>query len=417
MEIRSRLKEWVVRTLDISNAPSVVDTPVASGVTVNQGKVLGIPAAWQAMRAISSAVAASPVTVMREKANVDIAEAPERAEHRLNELFENSPLPDSNIFNWLETLSLHLLLRGNGYILPDVQESTNQPVFLNLLQPDKVQIQVSNNTLTYLYNGQPIENQRNLLHIKGMSYDGVQGVSPIRAHRDSFGMAIATSDYGQKYFGRGGRPLGFLNSEEPVGPADRTNIVEEWDKGVLEGSTPLLDGTKLTYESISIPPEDAQFLETRIENIRDIARIYNIPLSKLRENSRSTYSNIYQESLDFVSETIRPFVTRIEKAFDAHFLTERDEQGAVIYPDGYRYFVKFDLNHLLASDPLDESRRLKELVSAGIITPNEAREELDKPPIDGGDELASSSTAGQMLDAAMQTMNPEENNDEPEPGN
>ena len=181
-----------------------------------------------------------------------------------------------------------------------------------------------------------------VLHIPGLGFDGLVGYSPIAMAKNAIGMAIACEEYGAKFFANGAAPSGVL--EHPGTIKDPARLRESWT-ATFGGSSNankvavLEEGMK--YTPISISPEQAQFLETRKFQINEIARIFRVPPHMVGDLEKSSFSNIEQQSLEFVKYTLDPWVARWEQAIVRSLLSAEEKA---------EYFVKFNVDGLLRGD-------------------------------------------------------------------
>ena len=219
-----------------------------------------------------------------------------------------------------------------------------------------------------------------VLHIPGLGFDGLVGYSPIAMAKNAIGMAIACEEYGAKFFANGAAPGGVL--EHPGTIKDPQRVRESWQStfggsGNANKIAVLEEGMK--YTPIGISPEQAQFLETRKFQINEIARIFRVPPHMVGDLEKSSFSNIEQQSLEFVKYTLDPWVIRWEQSIQRSLLS-RDEKAA--------YFVKFNLEGLLRGDYQSRMNGYAIGRQNGWMSANDIREleNLDRiPEEDGGD--------------------------------
>ena len=228
--------------------------------------------------------------------------------------------------------------------------------------------------------GRVILRPADVLHIPGLGFDGLVGYSPIAMAKNAIGLAIATEEYGAKFFANGAAPSGVL--EHPGTIKDPNRVREAWQSQFGGSSNSgkiavLEEGMK--YTPISISPEQAQFLETRKFQINEIARIFRIPPHMIGDLEKSSFSNIEQQSLEFVKYTLDPWVIRWEQSI-ARTLLNPDEKQT--------YFVKFNLEGLLRGDYASRMNGYATARQNGWMSANDIREleNLDRiPPEMGGD--------------------------------
>jgi HK97 family phage portal protein len=220
-----------------------------------------------------------------------------------------------------------------------------------------------------------------VLHIPGLGFDGLVGYSPIAMAKNAIGLAIATEEYGSKFFANGATPGAVL--EHPGLVKDYEKLRESWNQafrgsGNANKVAILEEGMK--YTPISISPEQAQFLETRKFQINEIARIFRVPPHMVGDLEKSSFSNIEQQSLEFVKYTLDPWVVRWEQSIMRRLLT----------PDEKRtYYVKFNLDGLLRGDYQSRMNGYAIGRQNGWMSANDIREleNLDRIPAEEGGDL------------------------------
>ena len=220
-----------------------------------------------------------------------------------------------------------------------------------------------------------------VLHIPGLGFDGLVGYSPIAMAKNAIGMAIACEEYGAKFFANGAAPGGVL--EHPGTIKDPQRVRESWQStfggsGNANKIAVLEEGMK--YTPIGISPEQAQFLETRKFQINEIARIFRVPPHMVGDLEKSSFSNIEQQSLEFVKYTLDPWVIRWEQSIQRSLLS-RDEKAV--------YFVKFNLEGLLRGDYQSRMNGYAIGRQNGWMSANDIREleNLDRIPAEDGGDL------------------------------
>lgn len=322
-----------------------------SGKPVTERTAMQMTAVYSCVRILSEAVAGLPIHVYRYTDNG----GKERAlEHPLYRLLHDEPNPEMTSFNFRETLMSHLLLYGNAYA-QIIRNARGEVMGLYPLMPNKMSVDRDRaGNLYYLYscgsddapvgkeNGQVYLLPSDVLHIPGLGYDGIVGYSPLAMAKNAVGMAIACEEYGAKFFANGAAPGGVL--EHPGIIKDPQKVKESWN-AVYQGSgnshkiAVLEEGMK--YQAIGISPEQAQFLETRKFQINEIARIYRVPPHMVGDLEKSSFSNIEQQSLEFVKYTLDPWICRWEQSLSRRLFTENEKRT---------YFIRFNVEGLLRGD-------------------------------------------------------------------
>lgn len=362
-----------------------------SNQTVNETTAMQVVAVACCVKILSESVASLPLHVYEYTKN-----GKEKAvKHPLYNLLHNAPNKDMTSFTYLETSMSHMATQGNIY--SQILFNGNGNVAgLYPLQPSKVTPERNDNgELQYRYKRYDEENpnykdkgeiiipQREMLHIPGFGFNGIIGYSPIAMARNAIGLSLSCEKYGGKFFENGGRPSGVLTIPTLIKNDEQLKRIQEgWQSqftGEREGMTPVLE-EGMKYEPISIPPEDAQFLETRKFQLAEIARIFRIPLHMLNDLDRATFSNIEQQSLEFVIYTLMPYITRIEQAMNKALLKESERN---------KYFIKFNLSGLLRGDYASRVEGYSKMIQNGVMSINDVREleDLNKIPEELGGDL------------------------------
>ena len=295
-------------------------------------------------------------------------------------------------FIFRETLMTHLLLWGNAYA-QIIRNGKNEVIALYPLMPNKMDVsRDKSGQLYYTYVTQPEEahtmkgnivylNPSEVLHIPGLGFDGLVGYSPIAMAKNAIGMAVACEEYGAKFFANGAAPGGVL--EHPGTIKDPQRVRESWQStfggsGNSNKIAVLEEGMK--YTPIGISPEQAQFLETRKFQINEIARIFRVPPHMVGDLEKSSFSNIEQQSLEFVKYTLDPWIVRWEQSIRRALLTPEEKK---------KYFVKFNLEGLLRGDYQSRMNGYAIGRQNGWMSANDIREleNQDRIPAEEGGDL------------------------------
>lgn len=361
----------------------------SSGKAVNERSAMQMTAVYSCVRILSEAVAGLPLHVYRYdgKGGKDKA-----LEHPLYRLLHDEPNPEMTSFAFRETLMTHLLLWGNAYAQV-IRNGKGEVVALYPLMPGKMTVDRDQaGRIYYAYSRtqedantlgrdqQVLLSPYDVLHIPGLGFDGLVGYSPIAMAKNAIGMAIACEEYGASFFANGAAPGGVL--EHPGVVKDPKRVRESWN-AIYQGSrnahriAVLEEG--MAYKAIGISPEQAQFLETRKFQINEIARIFRVPPHMVGDLEKSSFSNIEQQSLEFVKYTLDPWVVRWEQSIYRTLFSPEEKK---------RFFVRFNLDGLLRGDY--QSRMAGYAVGRqnGWMSANDIREleNLDRiPPELGGD--------------------------------
>jgi HK97 family phage portal protein len=363
----------------------------SSGKTVNERTAMQTTAVYACVRVLAEAIASLPLHTYRFTNN-----GKEKAiDHSLYYLLHNEPNPEMTSFVFRETLMGHLLLWGNAYA-QIIRDGRGKVIALYPLMPDKMTVdRTEKGELYYIYNKDGVDyplRRDEVLHIPGLGFDGLVGYSPIAMAKNAIGMAIATEEYGAKFFANGANPGGVL--EHPGVVKDPARIRESWN-AVYQGTgnahrvAVLEEGMK--FQSIGIPPEQAQFLETRKFQLNEIARIFRVPPHMVGDLEKSSFSNIEQQSLEFVMYTLDPWVVRWEQAIQRALFSPTEKK---------EYFAKFNINGLLRGDYQSRMQGYAVGRQNGWLSADDIREleDMNKlPEGSGGDRYLVN---GNMVDIA-----------------
>ena len=359
-----------------------------SGKTVTERSAMQMTAVYSCVRILAEAIAGLPLHVYRYNSDGGKEKA---IDHSLYLILHDEPNPEMSSFVFRETLMTHLLLWGNAYA-QIIRNSKGEVMALYPLMPNKMSVdRDENGQLYYQYlrsvdevggkSETVILKPTDVLHIPGLGFDGLVGYSPIAMAKNAIGLAIATEEYGAKFFANGAAPSGVL--EHPGTIKDPQRVREAWQSqfggSQNSGKIAVLEEC-MKYTPISISPEQAQFLETRKFQINEIARIFRVPPHMVGDLEKSSFSNIEQQSLEFVKYTLDPWVIRWEQSIMRTLLTPEEKKS---------YFVKFNLEGLLRGDYQSRMNGYATARQNGWMSANDIREleNLDRIPAEAGGDL------------------------------
>ncbi len=379
--------------------------PTAAGKVVNERTAMQTTAVYACVRILAESIAGLPLHVYAYK-----GQGKERMPaHPLYFLLHDAPNPEMTSFVFRETLMTHLLLWGNAYA-QILRDGRGRVIGLYPLLPDRMDVGRDSKTgdLYYLYTRSAEENphfkaagqirlrHEDVLHIPGLGFDGLVGYSPIAMAKNAVGIALATEEYGATFFQNGARPAGVL--EHPGVLKDPSKLRESWQS--VYGGTKnvgkiavLEEGVK--YQPIAIPPEEAQFLETRKFQIDEIARLYRVPPHMIGDLEKSSFNNIEQQSLEFVKYTLNPWVVRWEQALQKALLTDKERKD---------YFIRFNVDGLLRGDYKSRMEGYAVGRQNGWLSANDIRSLEDMNPIEadeGGDLYLINGNMTKLEDAGL----------------
>ena len=361
----------------------------ASGKRVNERSAMQMTAVYSCVRILSEAVAGLPLHLYQY---TDKGSKEKAVDNPLYFLLHDEPNTEMTSFVFRETLMTHLLLWGNAYS-QIIRNGKGEAVGLYPLMPDRMTVgrdekgrlyyeyMVSSDDAKTLKDGTVRLSPYDVLHIPGLGFDGLVGYSPIAMAKNAIGLAIAAEEYGSKFYANGATPSGILEYPGTVKEPDK--VRESWNAGFGGSSNAhkiavLEDGMK--YTPISISPNEAQFLETRKFQINEIARIFRVPPHMVGDLEKSSFSNIEQQSLEFVKYTLEPWLVRWEQAMQRALIPQDDKS---------KYFIKFNVDGLLRGDYQSRMQGYATARQNGWMSANDIREleNLDRIPAEDGGDL------------------------------
>ena len=389
----------------------------SSGKRVNEISAMQITGVYACVRVLAESIAGLPLHLFQEDTDGNTHKA---IDHPLFFLMHDEPNAEMTSFNFKETLMSHLLLWGNCYC-QIIRNGKSEVTALYPLMPNRMKVdRDSKGQIYYEYTlrpEDPLNNKKastvllkpvDVLHIPGLGFDGLVGYSPIAIAKNAIGISIAAEEYGSKFFANGATPSGIL--EHPGIIKDPNKVRDAWN-AAFGGSTNsgkvavLEEGMK--YSPISIPPEQAQFLETRKFQLNEIARIFRVPPHMIGDLEKSTFSNIEQQSLEFVKYTLEPWLVRWEQALNRSLLSEEEKKT---------FFFKFNVDGLLRGDYQSRMNGYATARQNGWMSSNDIRrlEGLDLiPPEEGGDLYLINGSMTKLKDAgAFANIEKEETDEE-----
>lgn len=401
--------KWLFHSRDkphdlFTGGPAFLFGRSTSGQTVNEKTAMQMSAVYACVRIIAEAISQIPLNVYRFTAD---GGKEKDLRHPLFFLLHDEPNPEMTSFIFRETLMSHLLLWGNAYA-QIIRNGKGEVVGLYPLMPDRMQVdrnEAGNLVYTYTKYYDEVGAKHafeqitlpayQVLHIPGLGYDGLIGYSPIAMARNAIGMSMAAEDFGATFFANGATPGGVL--EHPGIVKDPERLRESWHaqfSGKNSHNIAVLE-EGMTFKPMSIPPEEAQFLETRKFQIDEIARIFRVPPHMVGDLEKSSFSNIEQQSLEFVKYTVGPWVARWEQSLS---------QALLLPSEKTRYTIKYNLDGLLRGDY--ESRMNGYAVGRqnGWLSANDIREleNMNKIPAEeGGDEYLINGNMTKLKDAGL----------------
>lgn len=358
----------------------------ASKVTVNERTALSLAAFFSCVRVIAETKASLPLQVFEYskdgKRRVQKHDA-RVMQHDVAGLLAYEPNPDQTPMVWNEYRAAQCLCSGNSYteiVLDQRGRATALiPREWSAVEPFRGEA----GELLYRVRDSGGEtrvlDRSQMLHVPAMG-NGVIGWSPVRMHAETIGIALGADRFAATYFGNGVKPSIVLSTSGSMDPLTKKQLEEDLDRRYTGDSAhrAIIAEGGLTVTPLSIPMDEAQFLESRVFETQEIARIFRVPPHMIGELSRATFSNVEAQDLSFEKHTMRPWLVRDEQELNRK-LFPRSEWG--------RFYVKHNVDALLRADIKTRYEAYKTAILAGFMTQNEVRDLEDRDPVEGGDRL------------------------------
>ena len=359
----------------VSAAPGFYYGASLSGKSVTPTSAIQVSAVYACVRVIAETVASLPLHVYE----ATDAGSRKAGDHPLYRLLHDEPNTEMTSFVWREVMLSHLLLYGNSYC--QILRSGRSGIMgLYPLLPDRMAVdRDSKGKLTYTYTTSDGKlaylAPEDVLHIPGLGFDGVMGYSPIALEKAAIGLGIAAEEYGSRFFANGARPSGILTHPNTV--KDPAALRASWNAAYggsgNTGRVAVLE-EGMTFTPLSMPNNEAQFLETRKFQVTEICRIFRVPPHMIGDLERATFSNIESQNISFAVHTIRPWLVRIEQAVN-RALIPQNEKG--------RFYVQFNIDGLMRGDYKSRMEGYAIARQNGWMSANDIRALENLNPISG----------------------------------
>lgn len=378
-QLLHRAAEWFESTSELRSHLAVLNGSDGA-VAVNQRTAMGLTAMYAATNVISSAVAVLPVQIKSRRTAEDVD-----TDTDAYRLLASTPNPYQTPMVFRQTLMVNTLFWGNGFAFIQRDPTTYAPLALYPLQTDEVQARRENGQMMYLVRmkgGETFDvDSDHMVHVLAMSFDGVTGLNPIEYARRTIGTAIGLEEYAARVFANGGMMGGIIETPKmkpeaidafaKAWTANYTGIKNAFKVAMLPDGMKFHPGTHTT-------PESAQALESRVHQLREIARLFNVPPHMVGDLERATFSNIEHQAIQFQQQCVRPWTVRVEQEMERKLLTEEQRRAVQI---------RFNLDSLLRADTTQRYTAHNLALTGGWKTVNEVRALEGLPPVAGGDVL------------------------------
>jgi HK97 family phage portal protein len=344
-------------------------TPTAAGEAVTTDRALRLSTVWACTRLLSDSVSTLPLDVYRRGERTPLATLPALLQR---------PSADFELADWLYAVMASLLVRGNCYGLVTARSGAGMlPAQVDLVHPDRMGVTVNGEgRITYRLLGDELD-PADVWHVRAYVFPGVAvGLSPIEYARETIGLGLAAERYGAKFFGDAAVPSGVLSSDHRIGPDAAEALQARWEarhKGKRRIAV-LGDGAK--FQPVTIPNDQAQWIESQQFNVNAIARIFGVPGEMVGGQTAGplAYSSPEQRSADFLQYSVRPWLSRLERAVTR--LLPRNQ------------FARFNADAIVRVDLKTRYEAHEIGLRAGFLTLAEVRELEDRPPLPEGGAVA-----------------------------
>jgi HK97 family phage portal protein len=376
------------RPQTVADMDSAMDAAIggygsSSGASVTGSTAVNFAAFFSGVSQICQTIASCRTTLFKETG--DFVKNPWK-NHPVYSLLTRKSNDFMNAFTWKERMQYHAMIWGNGYSFIQ-RDGGLRPVALWPLNPDRVtpkitEIEGGKPRLIYIYrdkSGKSVEYAQNqVFHLTGFGFDSVRGYSLLEIARDTIGLGLSQQEFSGKFLSNGAHLGGILNVKKAIGEQAKKTLRDRFSdmySGVANsGKFAVVESEELSYTPLGMPLADAQFLESKIFQLGEIARILNISPYKLKDYSHATFSNIEHLGIEYATDTIRPWAERWEAAIDTQLLT--DSEGA-------KGFAEFDLASIQRGDMKTMNEAFAVLRQNGIYNADQIRYKLGDNPIGG----------------------------------
>jgi HK97 family phage portal protein len=351
----------------------------STGMRVTSTSAMRLGAVYSCVRVLAESFAILPFRMYRKR--TDGGRDPV-TDHWLVKLMTKRPNDWQTPFEWKEMMMGHLCLRGNAFN-QIISNAKGQITDLVPIHPDRIKVQLTDNgSFNYVVSqldGTTITLAKGeVWHIRGLSGDGVVGYNPMELAAEVIGMGMSAQSFGARFFANDASPGGWIEFDGKFRDSDaKTSFREGWQSnqgGKNRGRTAILE-KGMKYHQLELNNADAQFLESRKYNRSEIAGLFRVPPHKIGDLDRATFSNIEQQSLDFINDGLLPWTERWEASIETHLLEDEIDVE-----------IDFDFTKLLRGDMVARSAYYTANINNGSLTRNEARISEGRNPLTGLDK-------------------------------
>lgn len=332
-------------------------------VTVSPEGALAISTVYACIYRIASTCASLSLNIYeRDGREVTLAES-----HPAYDLVKYTPNPHQTAYEFWENLYVQALMHGVGYAIV-ARDNRGNPISLTPVHFYDVEPKVIDGERVFSVKDLGVVFPENMIELCNMGR-----LSPLRVHAENMGLAKAVQDYGSDYFANGARPTGILTPANPMKKEQLEALRESWQSATSGVKMLPYD---MRYQSQSIPPEEAQFIETRKFQAEEICRIYSVPPDLVQLPGKSTFNNVEQQHIQFARHTITPWAIRLSQEVDRKLVQPFDRP---------QIYSRHDMTDLFRGDMAARASFYREMLNTGVLSINEVRAKEDLNPVAGGD--------------------------------
>lgn len=345
-----------------------------SWVGVSPELAMNMITVYQCVRVLSNTFAQLPLMLYRRLPNG----GKERAtEHPLYHTLHLQPNPEMSSFAWRRLMMVHLATWGNSY--SEIVTNGFGQRFLFPIRPDRVEVSRDSGKKVFDYldpnGGKTRFKDGTIFHIQGVSTNGLVGRSPISDLRSTIRLASAAEQTGEAFWRNGARPATVLKHPKTLSDIAVTRLATQME--ALRGSgnagkTVVLE-EGLDFAEVGVPPEDAQFMQTRLFQKRELAGAYGIPPHKIGDLERATFTNIEHQGLELITDTMMPYFVNVEQ-----------EITIQLTPDEPDIFSEFLVDGYLRGDAETRNKAYAIRWQHGTLSADEWRAKENENPIEDG---------------------------------
>lgn len=353
--------------------------PASSGIYVGEDSAMTTASVLACLRVLSFTMAMLPLPLYERLGNGGKRKA---VNHPLYYLIHDSPNSYQTAFEYRQQMMTNILLYGNHYSL--IVRDKNSGEVLQLLPfayPDRMEAQLFTDEIRYRYRLESGEyfvgDQSTVLHIKGLSTNGLLGLNMLQKAIEPIGLALALQQYAAKFFGKGANITGVLEHPGKLSKEAFEKLKASWDKtysGISNSHKVAILEEGMKFSRMGASPEEAQALESRKFQTLEVARIFGVPPHMIGDLERATFSNIEHQGIEFTTYCITPWATLIEQRISKQLLNAVERR---------LFFAEFSLEALMRGDYKSRQEALHILRNDGVISANEWRSLENMNPIDG----------------------------------